>query len=72
MNIYLIKLDNKIYKRYKTYEDSYNDFEKILSELPDSKIEIELEEYCEFGHSESSCKVYSLCKYENGLINKYI
>ena len=75
MNIYFIKLDDKKYKQYKTYEESYKDFEKLISHLPNLPnliIEIGLEEYCEFGHDDSCCKIYSLCKYENGIINKYI
>ena len=72
MNIYFIILDNKKYKQYKTYEKSYEDFDKLINEMPDSIIQICLEEYCEFSHSDSCCKIYDLCKYENGIINKYI
>ena len=72
MNIYFINLDNKKYKQYKTYEKSYEDFEKLINQMPNSIIKICLEEYCEFGHSDSCCKIYNLCEYENGIINKYI
>lgn len=70
MNIYFITVDKKKYAQYKTYEKSYEDFEKLILENPNSLIEIGLEEYCEFGHSDTCCKIYDLCKYENGIVLK--
>ena len=72
MEIYFIKLDKIKYKKYKTYEESYEDFEKLILQLPNSIVEICLEEYCEFGHLDSRCKIYNLCKYDGVIINKYI
>ena len=72
MNIYFIELDNKKYKQYKTYEEAYSDFEKLILKPQNTIIKIKLEEFCEYGHSDSCCKMYNLCKYENGIINKYI
>ena len=69
MKIYFIKLNNIKYKQYKSYEKSYEDFEKIIINFPNSIVEIGLEEYCEFGHLESCCNIYNLCKYENGTIS---
>lgn len=72
MNIYLINLDNKKHKQYKTYEEALIDFEKLISQFTNSQIEIILEEFCEFGHSDSCCKLYKLVNYDNGNINKYL
>lgn len=71
MNIYFINLNDKKFNQYKTYEEAYEIALKIISESPNSKIEIMLEEYCEFGHSDSCCKLYELFNYKNGKINKY-
>lgn len=68
MNIYFINLDNKKYKQYKTYENAFIDVKKMISQFPTSTIEIILEEYCEFGHYESCCKLFILYKYENGIV----
>ena len=37
-----------------------------------SNIEIILEEFCEYGHLDTCCKIYLLCKYENSLLKKYL
>lgn len=67
MNIYLINLNNIKYKQYKTYEDAYEDAKKLVNKFSDSKIEIKLEEYCEYGHSDSCCKLLDLFSYDNGI-----
>jgi hypothetical protein len=71
MNIYFITVNKKKYAQYKTYEKSYEEFEKLILENPNSLIEIGLEEYCEFGHLDSCCKTYNLCKYENRIVFNY-
>ncbi len=72
MNIYLIHLEGKKYKQYKTFEDAESTVNKFIDENPKILIEIFIEEYCEFGHAETSCKTYLLLKYDNGKLNKYI
>lgn len=73
MKIYLINFDGKKYKQYKTYEQSLEDLNKLILEYPNSNVKIILEEYDEFGHSDSCCKFYDLCLYEDRQIkfNKY-
>jgi hypothetical protein len=38
--------------------------QKIIFDSPNSQIEILLEEFNEFGHSDSGCKFYLVYKYE--------
>jgi len=72
MEIYYINIDTKKYKQYKTYELAFVDMEKLILSNPDSNIEIILEDFCEFGHSDSCCKIYLLCEYKNLTIKKYL
>jgi hypothetical protein len=65
MKIYFINFNEKKYKQYKTYEEALNELNKLIIEYPDSKVKIVLEEYCEFGYSDSCCKFYDLFLYEN-------
>lgn len=73
MKIFFINLNDKKYKQYKTFENALEDLNKLIVESPDSTIKIILEEYCEFGHSDSCCKFYDIVLYEDEQIkfNKY-
>ena len=72
MEIYSIHINKKKFKHYKSYEDAYKIIDEIILENPILLIEIILEQYCEFGYADTSCKFYLLYKYDNGNINKYI
>ena len=73
MKIYFIYFNNKKYKQYKTYKEALDELNKLIKESPKSTVKIMLEEYSEFGHSETCCKLYDLFLYEDGEIkfNKY-
>ena len=70
MNIYFIKLNEKKYNQYKTYDIAYENFEKLILQCPESYIEIGLEEFCEFGHLDSHSYIDILCIYKYGKIHK--
>lgn len=73
MEIYLINIDNKKYKQYKTYEKALEDMNMLIksNQNPDSNIEIILEEFCDYGHSDTYCKIYVLCEFKNLVFKKY-
>jgi len=70
MDIYSIHINGIKYKQFKNYEDAYKIIESIIIDSPKFLIEIILEQYCEFGYSDTSCKFFSLYKYDNGNIAK--
>ncbi len=71
MDLYIIYMDKKKHSQYKNYESAYKIVEEIIDIQPNSIININLEQYCEYGHSDISCKHYLLYTYDNGKINKY-
>ena len=72
MEIYSINIDNKKYKQYKRYEEALDDTEKLIKTNPSLNLEIILEEFCEFGYSDTCCKLYLLYEYKNFTVKKYL
>ncbi len=72
MELYIIYIDNKKKSQYKTFEHAYEIVKNMIILCPNSIIEIFCEDYCDYGHEETSCKIYLLTKYVDGKINKYI
>lgn len=72
MDFYLILVDNKKQSKHKSLEDSLKQFEILTNEFPQSSIQIMLEQFCEFGYSDTCAKIYLVYDYKNGIINKYI
>ena len=72
MDIFVLKINNQKYKQFKTIEEAFVKVDKIKKDSPNSIIEIIHEEYCEYGHMDTCCKLYLLYKYEYGIENKYI
>ena len=72
MHIYILYLNKKKYKQYKNFELAYEKAEEIIKEFPEDNLEIILEDYCDYGYSDTSCKFYLLLNYVNRKINKYI
>lgn len=71
MEIYLIKIDGKKFKQYKTYKDALMDIELQIKINPNSNIEIILEDFCDYGNIDTCCKIYLLCEYKNNIFFKY-
>ena len=55
MNIFTAYINDIKFKQFKTLKDAINDIEIYKK---DNKIEIILEEYNEFGHSDSKCNFF--------------
>ena len=72
MEIYSININKKKFLQYKTYEESLIEMDKIIKINPNSNIEIFSEEYCEYGHSDTCCKINLLCEYKNLTLKKYL
>lgn len=72
MEIYSIEINGKRFKQFKKFEEAYDKVITMCSDSPDSKIEIILEEFCDYGHFDTCCKTYTLFKFDCGKINKYI
>lgn len=72
MEIYSINVDKKKYKQYKTYEKAFEDMNCLINSKPDSNIEIILEDFCEYGHLDTCCKIYLLCEFKNSILKKYL
>lgn len=71
MEIYLININNKKYKQYKTYEEALEDVYFLINSNPNINVEIILEEYCEYGNLDTCCKIKLLCEYKNSILKKY-
>lgn len=72
MELYLIYIDDKKHSQCKNYEISIERVEKLIEENPSSCIKILLEEFCEFGHSDTCSKLHLLYEYKNNVVKKYI
>lgn len=72
MEIYLILINGKKIKQYKTYEIALEDFNLQIELNPNSNIEIFLEDYCDYGNLDTCCKINILCEYKNFKIKKYL
>ena len=72
MNIYIVKINSIKYKQFKTFEDAHKKVLSIIKNAPLSNIDILLEEYCEYGYSDSCCKLSKIYTYELGKENIYI
>ena len=72
MEIYSIEINGKKIKQFKKFEDAYEKVVLMCVDSPSSKIEIILEEFCDYGHVETGCKTYVLFEFDCGKINKYI
>ena len=72
MEIYSINIDKKKYKQYKTYEEAIEDMNLLMVSYPNSNIEMIIEEFCEYGHLDTCCKIYLLCEFKNSLLKKYL
>lgn len=67
MQIYFINLDGNKHCQYKTYSEAHLEAKKLIEQFSNSKIEIKVEEYCEYGHCDNCCKIYELFVYDNGV-----
>ena len=72
MEIYSIEINGKRFKQFNKFEVAYEKVNLMCLNFPDSKIEIMLEQFCEYGHSDTGCKTYLLFEFNNGKTNKYI
>lgn len=45
---------------------------KLIKLNINSNIEMILEEFCEYGHLDTCCKMYILHEYKNSLLKKYL
>ena len=74
MEIYIININKKKFSQYKTYNEALDSMDSIIKSNPNftSNIEIILEEFCEYGHSDTCCKIYLLCEYKNLVFTKYL
>jgi hypothetical protein len=72
MEIYSINIDGTKYKQYKTYTDALVDMDMLIKTNTNSTIKIFLEEFCDYGHLETCCKLDMLCEYKNLILKKFI
>lgn len=72
MEIYSLNIGGKKFSQYKTFEDAYLQLELFVKSNPEFVMEIIVEEFCDCGYFETSCKNYILCEYKNNLLKKYI
>lgn len=72
MEIYSIEINRKTFAQYKTYEDALTVMNKLIKENPNSNIKIILEDFCEYGHMDTCCKINLLCEYNDFVLKKYL
>jgi hypothetical protein len=70
MEIYFIEINGNRFRNFKKYEEAYELVIRMILDSPNSKIKIILEEFCDFGHSDSGCKTYVLFEFNNSIIIK--
>lgn len=70
MNIFSAYINDVKLKQFKTFTDAVNSIQEY--KIKNNKIEIILEEFNDYGHSDTKCNFYTLYLYENNKIEKYI
>jgi hypothetical protein len=72
MNIFTLFINDVKHKQYKTMDDALKYCEEIIKNSSSKKLKIILEEFCEFGYSDSCCKIYELYEYSDNKVKKLI
>ena len=70
MNIFSAFINGVKLKQFKTFKDAVDSIQEY--KINNNKIEIILEEFNDYGHSDSKCNFYLLYLYENNKIEKNI
>ena len=72
MKLFLLFIDDNKYKQYSTMKDALKNAEIFIAKFPELKINIYVDEFDDFGHSDACCKRHLLYCYINNKIEKFI
>ena len=73
MDIFILEINNKKYKQYKTMKDALHIVNKLKIHSPNSKIAIFVESYEDYNsYTDTKSHYYLLYLYNNNKIEKFI